>query len=155
MIDTEQLTGEGQGTLTRTTGGEQEGRDSREGQPQLMPKRVNQLVGLVMAGELVLLAQSPWVTLERTTNEGAISQHTTNVEVSEEAETSVWGTAKLQQLLQEPMGSPVVLTQDEALEVVRLAFGRRPDLPRSEDFVRDVRELLGHSVMERLNQSNG
>lgn len=41
---------------------------------------------------------------------------------------NIWDTPKLQQMLEQPVGSPVELTEEEAAEIVRLAFGRRPDL---------------------------
>jgi len=58
--------------------------------------------------------------------------------MEEEAKT-IWNTPKLQALLAAPLGSPVELTQEEAKEIVRLAFGRRPDLPAGKKFVEEVR----------------
>jgi hypothetical protein len=34
------------------------------------------------------------------------------------------------------------ISQDEAREIVRKAFGSRPDLPPGEQFVRDLRDQL-------------
>jgi len=65
---------------------------------------------------------------------------------------NVWDTPKMKSLLAEPLGTPVALTKEEAIEIVRLAAGRRPDLPAGEDVVKEVRELLGHSLMERLKR---
>jgi len=65
---------------------------------------------------------------------------------------NVWDTPKMKSLLAEPLGTPVALTKEEATEIVRLAAGRRPDLPAGEDLVKEVRELLGHSLMERLKR---
>ena len=67
---------------------------------------------------------------------------------------NVWDTPKLKKLLVEPMGAPIELTMEEANEVARLAFGRRPDLPSGKEFVKEVRGLLGHSLMERLKHSS-
>ena len=65
---------------------------------------------------------------------------------------SIWDTQKMKMLLAEPVGTPINLTVEEATEIVRLAAGRRPDLPAGEDVVKEVRELLGHSLMERLKR---
>lgn len=66
---------------------------------------------------------------------------------------NVWDSPKLQKLLAEPLGSPIDLTMEEADELVRLAAGRRPDLPAGKEFVKEVRELLGHSLIERLKKA--
>ncbi len=70
-------------------------------------------------------------------------------EPTQEGKT-IWDTANLQALLSAPLGSPVELTREEADEVVRLAFGRRPDLRPGKEFVEEIRELLGHSIIERM-----
>ena len=66
---------------------------------------------------------------------------------------TIWDTANLQALLNAPLGSPIELTREEASEIVRLAFGRRPDLPTGKALVEEVRELLGHSLIERLKDA--
>lgn len=71
------------------------------------------------------------------------------VEPIEESKT-IWDTPNLQSLLNAPLGSPIELTREEADQIVRLAFGRRPDLPPGKELVGEVRELLGHSLIERL-----
>lgn len=70
-----------------------------------------------------------------------------------ESLTTVWDSLKLKKLLAEPLGSPVELTREEADQIVWLAFGRRPDLPPGKQFVEEVREILGHSMMERLREA--
>lgn len=70
----------------------------------------------------------------------------------EEVKT-IWDTPNLQTLLNTPLGSPIELTREEADEIVRLAFGRRPDLPSGKEFVEEIRELLGHSLIERLKDT--
>lgn len=67
---------------------------------------------------------------------------------------TVWDTRKLKRLLEEPLGSPIELTMEEAGEIVHLAAGRRPDLPYGKEFVNEVREVLGHSLMERLKKTD-
>jgi hypothetical protein len=67
---------------------------------------------------------------------------------------TVWDTPKLKKLLEAPLGSPIELTMEEAAEIVRLAGGRRPDLPSGKEFVSEVREVLGHSLMERLKKTD-
>lgn len=67
---------------------------------------------------------------------------------------NVWDSPKLQKFLAEPIGAPIELTIEEADEIVRLAAGRRPDLPTGKAFVKEVRELLGHSLMERLKKTD-
>jgi hypothetical protein len=67
---------------------------------------------------------------------------------------NVWDSPKLRKLLAEPVGAPVELTMEEADEIVRLAFGRRHDLPTGKEMVKEVRELLGHSLIERLKKTD-
>ncbi|MBI2907924.1 MAG: hypothetical protein HYX92_09740 [Chloroflexi bacterium] len=43
---------------------------------------------------------------------------------------TVWDTPKLRKLVAQPLGAPIELTREQADEIVRLAFGRRPDLRR-------------------------
>jgi hypothetical protein len=52
-----------------------------------------------------------------------------------------------------PIGSPIELTLEEADEVVRLAAGRRPDLLAGKDYEREVREILGHSLLDRIEKA--
>lgn len=66
---------------------------------------------------------------------------------------NIWHTPKLKRLLNEPLGTPISLTMEEADEIVRLAAGRRPDLPAGKELVKEVRALLGHSLMERLKKA--
>jgi len=66
---------------------------------------------------------------------------------------NIWSTQKLKALLLQPLGSPIDLTIEEADAIVRLAAGSRPDLPSGKEFVEQVRELLGHSLIERLKKS--
>ncbi len=66
---------------------------------------------------------------------------------------SVWDTDRVKMLLAQSLGSPVHLTKDEAAEIVRLAFGHRPDLPKGEEFVREVRPHLGYAVAKRAGNS--
>lgn len=68
-------------------------------------------------------------------------------------ESNVWNSDKLMKLLGEPLGSPISLTREEAKEIIRLAAGRRPDLPTGKEFVREVREILGHSLTERVEKA--
>lgn len=66
---------------------------------------------------------------------------------------TIWDSAKLIELLSMPIGSPIELTSEEADEIVRLAAGRRPDLPAGKDYEKEVRELLGHSLLDRLEKA--
>ncbi len=63
---------------------------------------------------------------------------------------NIWQTGKMRALLAQPIGSPVELTREEALKIVQQAAGRRPDLEPGKAFVEKTRELLGHSLIERL-----
>lgn len=67
---------------------------------------------------------------------------------------NVWDTPKLRRLVTEPIGAPIDLTTEEAEQIVRLAFGRRADLPTGKDLVKEVREILGHSLIERLEKTD-
>ena len=66
--------------------------------------------------------------------------------------SNVWDKPKIRKLMGEPVGAPIELTMEEADEIIRLAFGRRADLPAGKELVKEVRELLGHSLMERLGK---
>lgn len=66
---------------------------------------------------------------------------------------NVWDNDKLMKLLEQPIGSPISLTSDEAKEIIRLAAGRRPDLPSGKVLVNEVREILGHSLLERVKKA--
>jgi hypothetical protein len=66
---------------------------------------------------------------------------------------SIWDTEKFKLLLSQPLGSPVELTRDEAEEIIRLAAGRKPDLPSGKIATREIREQLGHSIADRLKRS--
>jgi hypothetical protein len=46
---------------------------------------------------------------------------------------SIWDTPKFKRLLSQPIGSPIDLTKEEADEIIRLAAGRRPDLPSGSE----------------------
>lgn len=65
---------------------------------------------------------------------------------------SIWGKGKLRTLLKEEIGSPVELTREEANEIVMLAFGSRPDLPSGKEVAGEMREMLGQSLIERINK---
>ena len=67
--------------------------------------------------------------------------------------STIWDSAKLIELLEKPLGSPIELTLEEANEIVRLAAGRRPDLPPGKDYQKEVRELLGHSIADRIEKA--
>lgn len=67
---------------------------------------------------------------------------------------NVWDSPKFRKLVAEPVGAPIDLTMEEADDIVRLAFGRRPDLPAGKELVKEVRELLGHSLIERLKKTD-
>lgn len=72
-----------------------------------------------------------------------------------EGETSIWNSPRLQQMLKQPLGSSVELTIEEAREVVRSAFGSRPDLPAPAEFLSEVSDALGYSVIDRVRRSHG
>ena len=40
-----------------------------------------------------------------------------------------------------PIGAPAELSRSEARAMTLLAFGKRPDLPRGEDYVRQLRPI--------------
>ena len=69
-----------------------------------------------------------------------------------EGADNIWNTDKFKYLVQEDIGSPIELTREEADEIVRLAYGSRPDLPPGNVVVGEVREILGHSLIERIDK---
>ena len=54
---------------------------------------------------------------------------------------SIWDTPKLRAMRKEPVGAPVDLTKEEALAVAKEAFGKRPDLPSGEEYVRRLKPI--------------
>jgi len=75
------------------------------------------------------------------------------VPISTSEPATIWDSAKFIELLSMPIGSPVELTFEEADEIVRLAAGRRPDLPSGKEYEKEVRELLGHSLIDRIEKA--
>ncbi len=73
--------------------------------------------------------------------------------IKHEKEANIWESDKLRKLLEEPIGSPISLTREEAREIVLLAAGRRPDLPAGKAYVRETREVLGHALMKRVEKA--
>jgi len=49
---------------------------------------------------------------------------------------SIWESARIKDMLKQPVGTPVALTRKEAIAIVRDAAGKRPDLPTGEEYVR-------------------
>ena len=47
------------------------------------------------------------------------------------------------EVLRQPVGSPVNLTREQALKVLRAGMGGRPDLPTGAEYVRQVRKKWG------------
>jgi hypothetical protein len=67
----------------------------------------------------------------------------------------IWDGPKLRKALMEPMGAPISLTTEEAIEIARRAFGSNPKLPSGKEFVGRIRPLIGHSILERLRRWHG
>lgn len=122
---------------------------------QTLPGSLNYRPGVLTDERIFNLRAAPWIEIRRAepSNYGAIGSWFG--EVLAKPVASIWDTEKFREILSQPLGSPVELTVDEAKEIIRLAFGHRPDLPTSGELVRQVRELLGHSIFERLDRSNG
>jgi hypothetical protein len=45
------------------------------------------------------------------------------------------------EVLRQPVGSPINLTREQALVVLRAGVGGRPDLPSGAEYVRQVRRM--------------
>lgn len=91
---------------------------------------------------------------------GPLSWTVPGIEVEEEAtevpaHTNIWDKPNILAMVRQPVGTPVSLTRDEALEIARQAFGSSPDLVLGEDFVRQVRPLIGRSILRKLKRSRG
>ena len=67
----------------------------------------------------------------------------------------IWDSPKLRKALLAPMGTPISLTIEEAMEIARRAFGSNPELPSGKEYVSKHRSLLGHSILERLKRLYG
>jgi len=47
----------------------------------------------------------------------------------------------VKEVLRQPVGSPVQLTREQAIAVVRAGTGGRPDLPPGDEYVRKVSKI--------------
>jgi mRNA-degrading endonuclease RelE of RelBE toxin-antitoxin system len=54
---------------------------------------------------------------------------------------TIWQRPKIRALLAQPVGAPIELTPQEARAIAREAFGKRPDLPPGEEYVRRLRPV--------------
>ena len=52
-------------------------------------------------------------------------------------------------MLSQPLGAPASLTDEEADAIAREAFGKRPDLPPGEEYVRQVRKVWAGLLKKR------
>jgi len=77
----------------------------------------------------------------------------TIIEVPTKAQ--VWETPEVREILAQPFGSPVKLTREQAVEIIRNAFGTRPDLPEGHEYVRDLRSALGESLFRKSSGESG
>jgi hypothetical protein len=128
--------------------------------PQIIPGRINDLLDMPMRNQVAIVHGWPWIIQQAAEpHEGepwfSVWGREESISTRRRLQPSVWDSPKLRQLLEQPLGSPIELSPDEAREIAKLAFGRRGDLPEGRRFVREVRELLGHSVIERLQRTNG
>ena len=48
--------------------------------------------------------------------------------------------------LSQPVGSPIDLTPEQALVVLKAGVGSRPDLPPGDEFVKELRKTVGIRV---------
>lgn len=121
-------------------------------------------------GEEVLISEHPSIDVVRgvpaepslkwTSIFGPLSWTVPGIEVEEGATkviapANVWDKPNILAMLRQPVGAPISLSRDEALEMARQAFGSSPDLMPGEDFVRQVRPLIGHSILRKLKRSRG
>ena len=68
---------------------------------------------------------------------------------------AIWERPHIRAMLGEPVGAPISLTRDEAVEIARLSFASKPELPSGEEYVREVRPLLGHSILRKFKKARG
>lgn len=59
------------------------------------------------------------------------------------------GSKKLRDLLDQPVGSPLPITREEAIEIVKAGIGGRPDLPSGKEYVRRVRRMWRGFLLPR------
>ena len=62
---------------------------------------------------------------------------------------SIWDRPSIKKMLEEPVGTPVSLTEEEADAIMEEAFGKRPDLPPGEEYVRQVRSVWAGLLKKR------
>lgn len=58
-----------------------------------------------------------------------------------QAKTSIWDKPHIKAMLKQPLGSPISLTEEEADIIAKEAFGKRPDLPPGEEYVRRLKSV--------------
>lgn len=54
---------------------------------------------------------------------------------------SIWDEPRIKAMLEEPLGAPVSLTDEDADAIAKEAFGKRPDLPPGKEYLRQVRSV--------------
>lgn len=54
---------------------------------------------------------------------------------------SVWELPKFKAMLEQPLGTPVHLTREEAIAIATEAFASRPDLPPGDEYVRKMKRM--------------
>ena len=64
-------------------------------------------------------------------------------------------TPEVREMLAQPFGAPIKLTREQAVEIIRNAFGTRPDLPEGHEYVRDIRSALGESLFRKSSGESG
>ena len=64
--------------------------------------------------------------------------------------SSIWEKPKIKAMLREPVGSPVSLTREEALAIARESFGKHPELPPGDEYVRLVRPVWA-GLLKRID----
>ena len=118
-----------------------------------LPSRVDDLIDLAVPGQVINLLSAPWIAITRV--EARRDRRDFFEPITASSQLSIWQSEKVQRLLAEPIGAPVELTMDEAIAIIEESFGIRPDLPTGQEVTRAVRELLGHSIIDRLQRFNG
>lgn len=71
------------------------------------------------------------------------------------APTNIWDKPNITAMLRQPVGAPISLTRDEALEIARQAFASSPELMPGEGFVRQIRPVIGRSILRKFKKSRG
>lgn len=63
--------------------------------------------------------------------------------------TDIWGQPEIRKMVGQPLGSPVSLTREQAVAILKAGLPKDPNLPSGEAFTQQARRKMGRSIARR------